>query len=66
MWGWWYYRAFSSQLEKNGFREGQTSSSNIAPSTIPRGPFVAAAELVRAQPDLARDRWPRKSPCKQS
>jgi putative ABC transport system substrate-binding protein len=29
-----YYQAFSAQLEKNGFREGQNMSLNIAPPTI--------------------------------
>jgi len=47
-----YYRAFSSQLEKNGFREGQNIVVEYRAIDDPRGPFVAAAELVRAQPDL--------------
>jgi putative tryptophan/tyrosine transport system substrate-binding protein len=47
-----YYRAFSSQLEKNGFREGQNIVVEYRAIDDPRGPFVSAAELVRAQPDL--------------
>ena len=47
-----YYRAFSSQLEKNGFREGQNIIVEYRAIDDPRGPFVGAAELVRAQPDL--------------
>ena len=46
------YRAFSSQLEKNGFREGQNIIVEYRAVYDPRGPFVAAAELLRAQPDL--------------
>jgi putative tryptophan/tyrosine transport system substrate-binding protein len=47
-----YYRAFSSQLEKNGFREGQNIIVDYRAIDDPRGPFVDAAELLRAQPDL--------------
>jgi putative ABC transport system substrate-binding protein len=47
-----YYRAFSSQLEKNGFREGQNIIVEYRAIDDPRGPFVGAAELLRAQPDL--------------
>src|SRR5262249_60308386 len=46
------YQAFSSQLEKNGFREGQNIIVEYRGIGDPRGPFVSAAELVRAQPDL--------------
>jgi ABC-type uncharacterized transport system substrate-binding protein len=46
------YRAFSSQLEKNGFREGQNIIVDYRAVYDPRGPFVGAAELLRAQPDL--------------
>ena len=46
------YRAFSSQLEKNGFREGENVIVEYRAINDPRGPFVAAAELLRAQPDL--------------
>src|SRR5262245_159498 len=46
------YQAFSSQLEKNGFREGQNIIVDYRGIQDPRGPFVGAAELVRAQPDL--------------
>ena len=47
-----YYREFSSQLEKNGFREGQNIIVDDRSTTDPRGPFVSAAELLRAKPDL--------------
>ncbi len=46
------YRAFSSQLEKNGLREGQNIIVEYRAIYDPRGPFVSAAELLRAQPDL--------------
>ena len=46
------YQAFSSQLEKNGFREGQNIIVDYRAIQDPRGPFVAAAESVRAKPDL--------------
>src|SRR5262245_63323502 len=46
------YQAFSSQLEKNGFREGQNIIVDHRAIQDPRGPFVGAAELVRAKPDL--------------
>ena len=46
------YRAFSSQLEKNGLREGQNIIVEYRAIYDPRGPFVGAAELLRAQPDL--------------
>src|SRR5262245_52424079 len=45
-------QAFSSQLEKNGFHEGQNIIVEYRAIDDPRGPFVGAAELVRAQPDL--------------
>jgi putative ABC transport system substrate-binding protein len=47
-----FYRAFSSQLEKNGLREGQNIIVEYRAIDDPRGTFVSAAELVRAQPDL--------------
>src|SRR5262245_3275121 len=46
------YQAFSSQLENNGFREGQNIIVDHRAIQDPRGPFVAAAELVRAKPVL--------------
>src|SRR5262245_32284246 len=46
------YQTFASQLEKNRFREGQNISVDYRAIQDPRGPFVGAAELVRAQPDL--------------
>jgi hypothetical protein len=39
-------------LEKNGFREGQNIIVDYRAIDDPRGSFVGAAELVRAQPDL--------------
>ena len=48
-----YYQAFSAQLEKNGFREGQNIVIEYRSTDDPRGPFVGAAELLRSQPD-----WP--------
>ena len=47
-----YYQAFSAQLEKNGFREGQNIVIEYRSTEDPRGPFVGAAELLRSQPDL--------------
>jgi putative tryptophan/tyrosine transport system substrate-binding protein len=47
-----YYQAFSAQLEKNGFREGQNIVIEYRSNDDPRGTFVAAAELLRSQPDL--------------
>src|SRR5262249_29655852 len=47
-----FYRAFSSQLEKNGLREGQNIIVEYRAIDDPRGTFVSAAELLRAQPDL--------------
>jgi putative tryptophan/tyrosine transport system substrate-binding protein len=47
-----YYQAFSAQLEKNGFREGQNIVIEYRATDDPRGPFVGAAELLRSQPDL--------------
>jgi putative ABC transport system substrate-binding protein len=47
-----FYRAFSSQLEKNGLREGQNIIVDYRAIDDPRGPFVSAAELLRAQPNL--------------
>jgi hypothetical protein len=39
------YQAFSSQLEKNGFREGQNIIVEYRAVDDARGPFVGAAEL---------------------
>jgi len=47
-----YYTAFFSQLEKHGFREGQNIVVELRAIDDSRGPFVAAAELVRTQPSL--------------
>ena len=56
-----YYRAFSSQLEKNGFREGQNIIVDYRAIDDPRGPFVGAAELLRAA-GFGGYRWPRGRP----
>jgi putative ABC transport system substrate-binding protein len=47
-----YYKAFFSQLEKHGFREGQNIVVEYRAIDDPRGVFVGAAELMRTQPDL--------------
>jgi len=47
-----YYKAFFSQLEKHGFREGQNIVVVYRAVDDSRGPFVGAAELMRTQPDL--------------
>ena len=46
------YQAFLAQLREHGFSEGQNLLVEYRDSTDPRGPFVAAAELMRSQPDL--------------
>jgi putative tryptophan/tyrosine transport system substrate-binding protein len=46
------YRAFRTQLAELGFREGQNLTIDYQVIDDPRGPFVVAAQLVRAQPDL--------------
>jgi ABC-type uncharacterized transport system substrate-binding protein len=46
------YRAFRTQLEELGFREGQNLTIHYQIADDPRGPFVIAAELMRSQPDL--------------
>ena len=47
-----YYRAFIAELHDNGFVEGQNLVSKYQAFDEPRGPFAAAAELIRLQPDL--------------
>src|SRR5262245_23915479 len=47
-----FYRAFSSQLEKNGLREGENIIVEYRAIDDPRGPFIGAAELVRTQPNV--------------
>jgi ABC-type uncharacterized transport system substrate-binding protein len=46
------YQAFRTQLGDLGFREGQNLTIDYQFVDDPRGPFLAAAELVRSQPDL--------------
>jgi ABC-type uncharacterized transport system substrate-binding protein len=46
------YRAFLSKLAELGFSEGRNLAIEYRDYTDPRGPFVAAAELMRSQPDL--------------
>jgi hypothetical protein len=41
-----YYQAFSAQLEKNGFRDGQNIVIEYRAIDDPRGPFVGAADCV--------------------
>ncbi len=45
-------QAFLSQLRELGFNEGQNYIVEYRDVTDPRGPFVAAADLMRTQPDL--------------
>jgi putative tryptophan/tyrosine transport system substrate-binding protein len=46
------YRAFLGQLRELGFSEGQNLAAEYRGLEDPRGPFVVATELMRAQPDL--------------
>src|SRR5262245_35567514 len=46
------YQAFVAQLRELGFSEGQNLVVEYRGVDDPRGPFVAAAELMRSQPDL--------------
>ena len=45
------YQAFRTQLEELGFREGRNVTIDYQGVDDPRGPFIVAAELTRAQPD---------------
>ena len=47
-----YYQAFLAELRESGFVEGQNLTSVYQTFDEPRGPFAAAAELIRTQPDL--------------
>ena len=47
-----FYRAFSSQLEKNDLREGENILVEYRAIDDPRGPFIGAAELGRSQPSV--------------
>jgi putative ABC transport system substrate-binding protein len=46
------YQAFVAQLRELGFNEGQNIVIEYRNVDDPRGPFVAAADLMRSQPDL--------------
>jgi putative ABC transport system substrate-binding protein len=46
------YEAFHSQLRELGLIEGQNYILEYRDLTDPRGPFAAAADLMRTQPDL--------------
>ena len=46
------YQAFLTQLRELGLNEGQNIAVEYRNVDDPRGPFVAAADLVRSQPDL--------------
>ena len=46
------YQAFAAQLRELGFNEGQNIVIEYRNVDDPRGPFVAAADLMRSQPDL--------------
>jgi putative ABC transport system substrate-binding protein len=47
-----YYQAFLAELRDNGLVEGQNLICVYQAFDEPRGPFAAAAELIRGQPDL--------------
>ena len=46
------YQAFLTQLRELGLNEGQNIVVEYRNVDDPRGPFVAAADLMRSQPDL--------------
>ena len=46
------YQAFVARLREHGFNEGQNIVIEYRNLDDPRGPFVAAADLMRLQPDL--------------
>jgi putative tryptophan/tyrosine transport system substrate-binding protein len=46
------YHAFLAQMRELGFSEGQNLIAEYRALEDPRGPFVVAADLLRAQPDL--------------
>ena len=47
-----YYQAFVTELREQGFSEGQNIAIEYRRQDDPRGPFVAAAELMRTNPEL--------------
>ena len=47
-----YYQAFVTELREQGFSEGQNIAIEYRQQDDPRGPFVAAAELMRTNPEL--------------
>jgi putative tryptophan/tyrosine transport system substrate-binding protein len=60
-----YYQAFLARLRELGFTEGQNLIAEYQALNDPRGPFVAAAELMRFQPNLIVAAGP-KLRCKRS
>ena len=46
------YQAFVTRLRELGFNEGQNIAIEYRNLDDPRGPFVAAADLMRLHPDL--------------
>jgi putative ABC transport system substrate-binding protein len=52
------FQAFLAQLRENGFSDGQNVIVEHRAYDEPRGPFLAAAELMRSQPDLIVARGP--------
>src|SRR5262245_12693551 len=46
------YPAFLAQLRELGFNEGRQFTIEQRDVTDARGPFVAAADLMRTQPDI--------------
>lgn len=55
------YQAFLAQLQELGFSDGQNLIVEHRAFDDPRGPFVAAAELMRTQPDLVVTSGPEAS-----
>jgi putative ABC transport system substrate-binding protein len=47
-----HYRIFLARLREQGFSEGKNLAVDHRNVNDPRGPFVAAADLLRLQPDL--------------
>jgi putative ABC transport system substrate-binding protein len=47
-----HYQGFLAQLREHGFIEGQNVTVQHVAWDEPRGPFLAAAELTRSQPDV--------------
>src|SRR5262245_66642206 len=46
------YQAILAKLRESGFSEGQNLAADYQAVDDPRGPFVAAIDLMRARPDV--------------